>query len=259
LQNEIAHVSRLSAMGQMNAAISHELNQPLSAASNYIAVARKMIGDDDARSQKLQTARDAMKNAEAQIFRAAAIIQSLRDFVEKRESTRSLQNLPDLIQEAVTLTMLGHKRSNVKLNIALDPATPPLLLNKVQIQQVLMNLVRNALEAMANTNQSELTISSTTDAVGTTITVRDNGPGFSTEVAAQLFQPFVTTKETGMGIGLGICQSIVAAHGGTIEASSANPGAIFVIRLPREDIKDLRERRSVQLPKTSQPEVLAMG
>jgi two-component system sensor kinase FixL len=173
-----------------------------------------------------------MEKAAAQAVRAASIISALRDFVEKRDTARSHQNLPDLIREAVSLAMLGKKHSDVKVHMALDAATPPLMLNKVQIQQVVVNLVRNALEAMADAKKPELTIASVADGADTIITVRDNGPGFSPEIAGQLFQPFVTTKKSGMGIGLTVCQSIIEAHGGTIQAADAAPGAVFAIRLP---------------------------
>ena len=232
LQNELAHVSRLSAMGQVSAAIAHELNQPLSAISNYLAAAQKMLEREPSLSPMLQKAGDAMGKAAAQSFRAASIIGSLRDFVENRETVRSLQDLPELIHEAVTLGMLGNKHSGITVDFALAPSSAPMMLYKVQIQQVLVNLVRNALEAMADTPEPRLHISSAADAAGVTVMVRDNGPGFAPEIAGQLFQPFVTTKKTGMGLGLRICQSILEAHGGTIEAKNAAPGAVFVIRLP---------------------------
>jgi two-component system, LuxR family, sensor kinase FixL len=233
LQNELAHVSRLSAMGQMSAAIAHELNQPLAAISNYVKAAQRLLENDIPPPQKLRNARDAMEKAAGQTLRAGTIIRYLRDYVEKRESARSQVNLNDVIQEAVALGMLGHKHSDIRLTLALDPAIPAAVLDKVQMQQVLLNLVRNALEAMVDTDRPELTISSAVDAAGARITVRDTGPGFSAEIADRLFQPFVTTKVDGMGIGLKICQSIVEAHGGTIEATNGNPGAVFVIRLPR--------------------------
>jgi two-component system sensor kinase FixL len=240
LQNDLAHVSRLSAMGQMSAAIAHELNQPLAAINNYLVAAHRMLKREGALSPGLQKTGEALEKAAAQTLRAGSIISALRQFVEKRETDRSPQSLPDLVQEAVKLGMLGHKDGNIGLQLALDPATPPMMLNKVQIQQVLVNLVRNALDAMAGTAGPELCISLTAEAAGATITVRDNGPGFSPEIADQLFQPFITTKKTGMGIGLRICQSIVEAHGGTIEAANADPGAVFVIRLPRDNRDETR-------------------
>ena len=232
LQDELAHVGRLSAMGQMSAAIAHELNQPLTAVANYVKAALRLLEGNSPALGKLQSARDAMEKAAGQTMRAGTIIRYLRDYVEKRESERSLENLNDVIREAVTLGTMGHKHSNVKLTLALDSAITPAALDKVQIQQVLLNLVRNAIEAMTDTKRPELVISSAADSAGARITVRDNGPGFAEEVAGRLFQPFVTTKGDGMGIGLKICQSIVEAHGGTIEAMAGNPGAIFVIRLP---------------------------
>lgn len=240
LQNELAHVSRLSAMGQVSAAIAHEVNQPLSAINNYLAVGQKLLALETGASEGLKKAREVMEKAGAQALRAGSIIGALRDFVEKREGTRALQSLPELVQEAVQLGMLGDKDGNVRLHVTLDPATPPMLLNKVQIQQVVVNLVRNALDAMAATAQPELGISLTADPGGTTITVRDNGPGFPAEIAGQLFQPFITTKKTGMGIGLKICQSIVEAHGGAIEASNTGTGALFVIRFPRDKHREAR-------------------
>jgi two-component system sensor kinase FixL len=232
LQNEMAHAGRLSAMGQMSAAIAHELNQPLSAIGNYLAAAQMMIKRDPAASPALQKAAEAVEKAGAQAMRAAAIISGLREFVEKRENVRVPQDLPALLREAVALAMLGQKHSDVRLVLTLDAATPLMTLNKVQIQQVLVNLVRNALEAMADTKNPQLAISLAAEDAGAVITVRDNGPGFAPQMAGQLFQPFVTTKKSGMGIGLRVCQSIIEAHGGTIETGNADPGAIFTIRLP---------------------------
>ena len=232
LQNELAHVSRLSAMGQVSAAIAHEVNQPLSAINNYLGAAQQLIKGEATPSPRLQKAAEAMEKAGAQALRAGSIISGLRGFVEKRESIRSPQPLPDLIREAATLAMLGKKHPDIRLLMALDPATPSLPLNKVQIQQVMVNLVRNALEAMADSETPELTITSAPEGTGAVITVRDNGPGFSPEIAGQLFKPFVTTKDNGMGIGLRVCQSIIEAHGGTIQAANADPGALFTIRLP---------------------------
>jgi two-component system sensor kinase FixL len=234
LQEDLARVGRRNAMGQMSAAIAHEINQPLTAIANYAKAAQRLLEGDSPAPHKLQSAREAMDKVVAQTMRAGTIIRSLRDFVEKRESVRSLENLNDVIQEVVALGMLGDKRSNVKLSLTLDAAIAPASMDKAQIQQVLLNLVRNAIEAMAETERPELVISSAADACGARITVRDTGPGFDAQVADRLFQPFVTTKGDGMGIGLKICQSIVEAHGGTIEAMNGDPGAIFVIRLPLE-------------------------
>jgi two-component system, LuxR family, sensor kinase FixL len=237
LQDELAHVGRLSAMGQMSAAIAHELNQPLTAVTNYVKAAQRLLAGDNPAPGKLHSARDAMDKAAGQTLRAGTIIRYLRDFVEKRESERTLENLNDVIREAVSLGMLGYKHSNIKLTLTLDPAIPTAALDKVQIQQVLLNLVRNAVEAMTNTEHAELAISSVMESADVLIVVRDTGPGFAPEIASRLFQPFVTTKGDGMGIGLKICQSIVEAHGGTIEARNGDPGAVFVVRLPLNSMR----------------------
>jgi two-component system sensor kinase FixL len=128
--------------------------------------------------------------------------------------------------------MVGHGHSSVKLSLALNPALPRVAIDKVQIQQVLLNLVRNAMEAMAEVETRKLTISSDMTAEGICVAVRDTGPGLAPHVASRLFQPFVTTKADGMGIGLKICQSIIEGHGGTIAARQDGPGATFVIHLP---------------------------
>jgi two-component system sensor kinase FixL len=233
MQNELAHVGRLSAMGQMSAAIAHELNQPLTAIANYAKAAQRLLQNENPEPRQLQSAREAMEKAVTQTLRAGTIIRYLRDFVEKRESRKFPEDLNEVIREAVSLGTVGHNHSNVKLTLALDPILPKVAIDKVQIQQVLMNLVRNAIEAMAEVERRELTISSSLGEGGLRITVQDTGPGLAPHVAARLFQPFVTTKSDGMGIGLKICQSIIEGHGGTIVARAAGPpGATFVIHLP---------------------------
>jgi two-component system sensor kinase FixL len=165
-------------------------------------------------------------------LRAGTIIRYLRDFVEKRESRKELENLNRVIREAVSLGMVGHSHSNVKLTLQLHPSLPDVLIDKVQIQQVLLNLVRNAIEAMAEVEMRELLIASDLAKEGVSIKVKDSGPGLAPQVLARLFHPFTTTKSDGMGIGLKICQSIIEAHGGTITAVEDGPGATFVIHLP---------------------------
>jgi two-component system sensor kinase FixL len=232
MQNELAHVGRLSAMGQMSAAIAHELNQPLTAIANYAKAAQRLLQNENPEPRQLQSAREAMEKAVTQTLRAGTIIRYLRDFVEKRESRKSPEDMKEVIREAVSLGMVGHSHSNVKLILSLKPGLPRVPIDKVQIQQVLLNLVRNAMEAMAEVEKRELTISCDLGSEDLCITVRDTGPGLAPQVAARLFQPFVTTKTDGMGIGLKICQSIIEGHGGTIVARPGGPGATFVIHLP---------------------------
>jgi two-component system sensor kinase FixL len=233
LQSELAHVARLSAMGHMSAAIAHELNQPLTAIMNYVKAAQRLLDPASLTPERQETARGAMEKAAAQTLRAGAIIRSLREFVEKRQSEKKPENINAVIEEAIALAFVG-AQSNVKLNLSLAPGLPSVTMDKIQIGQVLVNLIRNAIEAMAEILPRELTLSSKRDGTEfVLVTVRDSGPGLPPDVLKKLFQPFVTTKEKGMGIGLNICQSIVEAHGGRIRAvPGMHPGAMFEICLP---------------------------
>jgi two-component system sensor kinase FixL len=232
LEAELAHVSRLSAMGEMSAAIAHELNQPLTAVTNYVKAAQRFLSADKPSPGQLQSARDAVEKAADQTIRAGTIIRYLRDFVEKRESEKAPENINQVIREAVALGLVGTAHSNIKVKLDLEPRMPRLVIDKIQIQQVLLNLIRNAVEAMAGVDNGEIRISSITSDRYAEITIRDTGPGFLPEMAGKLFHAFATTKRDGLGIGLKICQSIVEAHGGSIKALPSGPGAAFQIRLP---------------------------
>ena len=233
LQFELLHVSRLSAMGQMTAAIAHEVNQPLTAVANYVSAARRTISSLDA-GAAVTKAREFMEKAAEQTLRAGAIIRNLRDFVEKRESQHAPHDINKIVTEAVALGLAGTAHIAVKIRLDLDPTLAPVLIDKIQIQQVLLNLIRNSVEAMAATRERELVLSTAPDEPGfVAVTVADSGPGLPEQVAAHLFQPFTTTKEQGMGIGLNICQSIVEDHGGRIWLlPDVRKGAAFRIRLP---------------------------
>ena len=232
LQNELLHVSRLSAMGQMTAAIAHELNQPLTAILNYINASRRLI----ANSKDPQSARaaDLIERAANQISRAGQIIRQLRDFVEKRESARIEVNINSVVDEAVTLAVVGSADANVRVKLDLGSDLPSVLIDKIQVQQVLLNLLRNGVEAMQQVPTRELHLSTKVNSEGwIEVCVADSGPGINPDILTRLFQPFVTTKEKGMGIGLSICQSIIEAHGGRIWAdSSPHGGAGFHFCLP---------------------------
>jgi two-component system sensor kinase FixL len=232
MQSELIHVSRLSAMGQMSAAIAHELNQPLTAISNYANAVQRMLQMEKLPPPMMIRAREITGKVAAQAIRAGDIIRYLRDFVEKREHERAADDLNDVVREAVKLSMMGRASSNVTVRLDLAQGLPLIPMDKVQIQQVLVNLIRNAIEAMANSDLRELAISTFSEGSSACLLVRDTGPGFAPEVAGRLFQPFVTTKADGMGIGLRICQSIVEAHRGNIKALNEPRGAAFLIHLP---------------------------
>lgn len=231
LQSELLHVSRLSAMGQMTAALAHELNQPLSAIMNYVSAARRTLAN--VKDPVAARASELIEKAVAQTTRAGQIIRQLRDFVEKRETARTSSNINLVIQEALVLASIASADPNVTVTTEFEPNLPPVMIDKVQIQQVIVNLARNAIEAMQAVKVRRLKIETALTPEGVLISVSDTGPGLAPVVAGRLFHPFVTTKEKGMGIGLSICQSIVEAHGGRISAGSGEMGgAEFRMLLP---------------------------
>jgi two-component system sensor kinase FixL len=232
LQAELLHVSRVSAMNQMASALAHELNQPLSAITNYMNASIRTL---NAGSEPAQIARvrEMMEKASAQTVRAAQIIQRLRSFIEKKDTVRTPENLNKVIEEALALGLVGVADSNVRVRVVLAPDLPSVLVDKVQLQQVLINLIRNAVEAMQDMATRELIVSTQANDDIVQVSVLDCGPGLSEQVSRRLFQPFVTTKEKGMGLGLTICQSIIEAHAGRIWATTRDGGgAAFHFRLP---------------------------
>ena len=232
LQSELVHVSRLSAMGEMASALAHELNQPLAAISNYMKGSRRLLaGSADPNTLKIES---AMDRAAEQALRAGQIIRRLRDFVSRGESEKRVESLSKLIEEAGALGLAGAREQNIQLRFTLNPDFDLVLVDRVQIQQVLVNLFRNALEAMAQSPRRELLASNTAVADDMIeVSVSDTGTGFHDDVKPNLFQTFFTTKETGMGVGLSISRSIIEAHGGRMWAeNNAAGGATFRFTLP---------------------------
>jgi two-component system sensor kinase FixL len=243
LQSELVHISRLTAMGEMASALAHELNQPLSAIANYLKGCRRLL--EERSDDRSATLRDAMDKAADQALRAGHIIRRLRDFVARGESEPRVEYLTKLIEEASALALVGAKDQGIHVRFQFDPEIDLVLADKVQIQQVLLNLIRNAIEAMETSSQRELIIATTRADNGlVAISVSDTGSGISPDIASQLFQPFVTTKRHGMGVGLSISRTIVEAHGGQIEVAP-NParGTIFRFTLravTNEEVDDAR-------------------
>jgi two-component system sensor kinase FixL len=228
LRTELMHISRLTAMGEMASALAHELNQPLSAIANYLQGSRRLIAQwEEPECVRLKTALD---QAADQTLRAGDIIRRLRDFVARGEAETHVENLTKIVEEATALALVGTDH-RVLVRADLVPGADSVLVDRVQIQQVLLNLMRNAIEAMTESQcvRRELAISTRLSEKGMVeISVADTGPGISPSVAEQLFQPFVTTKRHGMGVGLSISSTIVEAHGGRLWVEP-NPdgGAIF--------------------------------
>jgi two-component system sensor kinase FixL len=216
----------------MASALAHELNQPLAAISNYMKGSRRLLVDSaDPNADKIGTALD---RAAEQAIRAGQIIRRLRDFVLRGESERRVESVGKLVEEAAALGLVGSREQGLQLRLALDPTCDRVVADRVQIQQVLVNLMRNAMEAMAESPRRELVVSSGPAGDGLVeIVVADTGQGLPEAVRANLFQPFFTTKEAGMGVGLSISRTIIEAHGGKLTAE-ANPagGATFRLTLP---------------------------
>jgi two-component system sensor kinase FixL len=233
LQIELVHISRLTAMGEMASSLAHELNQPLSAIANYLKGSHRLLAErTDPESLRLK---DALDKAGDQAVRAGDIIRRLRDFVARGETETRMESLSKLVEEAGALALVGAKQQGVHVRFRMDPRAEFVLADKVQIQQVVLNIIRNAIEAMVESESSNRELVVTTlpaDDDMVEIAVADTGPGISETIAEQLFQPFVTTKKQGMGVGLSISRTIVEAHGGRIWVEP-NPGggAVFRIRL----------------------------
>ena len=239
LQSELAHVGRLTEMSTLASSLAHELNQPLTAIANYCEGARELLnGKLD--EGTVDTLRDALGEAASQAVRAGEIVRRMRDFISHGETERSVESLHRLVTEANALALAGCRQYAIDVQVALDPSVEYVLVDRIQIQQVLFNLSRNAIDAMIDSPFRSLTISSVAKPAGfVTVSVEDTGSGISDLIAAKLFQPFVTSKKSGMGIGLSICRTIIEAHGGRIWFEpGAGGGTIFRITLPRAEVDD---------------------
>jgi two-component system sensor kinase FixL len=237
LQSELLHMSRVSDVGQMASAIAHELNQPLTAILNYVqAIRRIMVSEGLPLPLKVA---GAMDKAVVQATRASAIVQHLRSFIRKGETERSVEDLNKIVSEATALGLVGAKETGISVRVELSGEPLIVFIDKIQIQQVVFNLVRNAIEAMGEASPPRSLLVSAApaklpdDDTMAEVSVTDSGPGLAPQVQEHLFQPFVTTKEKGMGLGLSICQSIIDGHGGRLEAiPNAERGVTFRFTLP---------------------------
>lgn len=235
LQSELIHVARVSAMGTMASTLAHELNQPITAVANYVEAVRDLLASPD--PDDLPMIREALGDAAGEAMRAGYIVRRLRDFVSRGEVEKTLEDLPELINESAALGLMGARERGVAARFEFAPDASPVLVDKVQIQQVLINLIRNAVEAMAQSPERKLTISTHVDGPAfVRVIVADTGPGIPDPIAEQLFTAFVSTKAEGMGLGLSICRTIVEANGGRIWLQRPESGgSIFNFTLTRAE------------------------
>jgi len=232
LRNELLHMARLTAASQMAAALAHELIQPLTAIINSVNAAKRLLAREDHAS--LMVAQDVADEAVAEALRASDIIRGLRQFVTLDQTERRTEALPSMIEEAVALALRSVAPLTARLNFELDEKAPEVCVDRVQIQQVLVNLIRNAFEAMAGQDQREMTLATRVlDDGMIEVTVADIGPGIHSDIAGRLFEPFVSNKYDGMGLGLSISRSIIEAHGGRLTAApKLGGGTIFRFTVP---------------------------
>ncbi len=232
IQSELARMTRLNELGEMASTLAHELNQPLSAIANYTQGCTRLLRDmDDTLASKM---REALEETSRQALHAGQIIRHLREFVTRGETEKVQEDIRKLVEEAGALALVGSRERGVRSVFEFGPDAKLILADGVQIQQVLINLMRNAMEAMHECSERELLVKTGLDEKGwVVVEVADTGTGIPDEIAAQLFKPFMSTKPGGMGVGLSISKRIVESHGGEITArKNESGGTTFRFTLP---------------------------
>lgn len=231
LQHELSQVARVSAMGTLATALAHELNQPLAAITNYMAGSKRLLANHGAGA--LPVLAEALEGAGKAAIQAGEIVRRMRDLVGKGEVRRQPVDLGALIHEVCRLSLGELRDRAVGLSLELGTGARTVLADRIQLQQVFTNLLHNAAEAMEGAPRRVVTITvAPHDAERLVVRIEDSGPGLPPEVRRHLFSPFVSTKVTGMGVGLSICRSIIEAHGGQLWAEDApGGGAVFCFTL----------------------------
>ena len=235
MQSELVHFSRLSAVGTMASALAHELNQPLTAVANYLEASRDLL--DSPAPETREILREALSEAATQAVRAGEIVRKLRSYVSRGEVDARPVHLDQVVADAIALSRTSRERADIPVTVQQAESISRVMADPIQIQQVIINLIRNAMDAMSDLEDAHIAIRAMPDDDPgfVSIEVCDNGPGLSPEMKETIFKPFATTKAHGMGLGLSICQTIVEAHGGTIRAvSSPQGGTCFRFTLRKD-------------------------
>ena len=239
LRERLTHMTRVSTVGEMASSIAHEVNQPLTAIATYTQACSRLLESDKADDRQL---RDVLKRITDEALRAGAIIHRLKDLVRKGESKRTVCDINTLVEDVEQLASVDARLHNVGLRLELSQGLPPILADGVQIQQVILNLIRNGIDATqckACADRVVIVKTESDNGAEVVVSVQDNGCGVPLDVNDELFQPFFTTKESGMGMGLSISRSIVILHGGRMwyEAKQER-GATFFFSIPTQAEED---------------------
>ena len=236
-RERLAHLVRVHTVGEMSTSIAHEINQPLVAIENYaLAAQRRLVPSDLIDTNRMW---ELLEKIAAQAARAGDVLKRLRSMLKKHEPQTTELDLGRLVSDTLKLVEMGGESQDLHVEIVITPDLPPVLADEIQIQQVVLNLARNALDAMDDPGVRnpcltlEVQRSGQSDLV---VRVVDNGPGVAPKEAERIFEPFYSTKQSGLGMGLAICRAIVTAHGGVLSCG-ANPGggAAFQFTLPAAD------------------------
>ncbi|MEI6160087.1 MAG: ATP-binding protein [Roseococcus sp.] len=232
-EEAMRRIARADTLSAMSLGVAHELNQPLTAAGNFLRAGMRMLQAEKPDAARIAAAREAMREAAAQALRAGEILRRLRDFIGRGETEQRLVSLGPLVADGVALVTAAQGAGAPPITLDLAVAGCLVMADEVQLQQVFVNLLRNAIEATEGMGERGIAVGLRREEGRAVLTFRDDGPGLPDEVRARLFQPFVTTKENGMGIGLSICRAIVEAHGGRIAAVNGERGGTVIrIELP---------------------------
>lgn len=232
LQAELIHSSRLASLGEVSSMVAHEANQPLSAAATYLEVAREMLASSETKTRDRGT--QTLEQVAVQIRRVGETIRRIREFAKNKTPEQAAENINRIVEEAAAIAAIGTKGKGIITVYDLTADLPPVFVDRFQIQQVVVNLVRNSIDAMETAPRRDLTLR--TRLVGNDlieVSIIDSGFGIPPAQVERLFVPFATTKKDGTGLGLAICRTIVVAHGGKLRyLPNREGGAIFTFNVP---------------------------